>query len=625
MSVITHVEAKSLRGKIFRTLVILALVIGGGTMVFPFLLMVGGALRSDMDAADMGIVPEYLVNDQELVRKFLETKYNYRVSYMNQARLMQDYSFEQASVPMEFPGQRVRDLGNFVAETVIPPHWWTLGGIEYFRHLVPKNLYRLVDRLHQRYNNDLHALGVDMGIPLSRWRQFFFPSPDWADPRYDYHPAPYVEEYFALLEERPLAERYFVSLSGRFLENIVASKYGLDETDEYNAAHVRQIDSFENFSLPRRVPGTDEPTLREEWILFVHEALNANFVRFEGPVSEYRQFLQKKYGDVNLLAERWKEQELTSFEKVSLPDEKVWMFGNQQQDFHEFIVGLPPERLYLVGPEYAWQDWLKTKWGDVASLNVAHGKGYDFFADAKIPMAELETQYALENAGNLRWRYATRNFKNVFDEILFQGRPLINTLIYVASCIVLALILMPLAAYALSRFSPPGTWRFILIFMATMAFPPMVGMIPQFLILRKLSLLNTFVALVLPIIVNGYLIFLLKGFFDSLPQHLYEAACIDGASETRMFLEITMALSKPILAVVTLQTFNLAWISFMYPLIVCPKPEMHVLAVWLHQFQENASTPLVFASILVTSIPTLLIFLFTQRTIMRGIAVPAEK
>jgi len=130
---------------------------------------------------------------------------------------------------------------------------------------------------------------------------------------------------------------------------------------------------------------------------------------------------------------------------------------------------------------------------------------------------------------------------------------------------------------------------------------------------------------VLPVIVNGYLVFLLKGFFDSLPQHLYDAALIDGASELRMFWEITMSLSKPILAVVALQTFNMAWLSFMYPLLVCPREEMHVLAVWLYDFQQQAPTSTVFASILITSIPTLLIFILTQRTIMRGIAVPAEK
>ncbi|MBT6149097.1 MAG: carbohydrate ABC transporter permease, partial [Gemmatimonadetes bacterium] len=73
------------------------------------------------------------------------------------------------------------------------------------------------------------------------------------------------------------------------------------------------------------------------------------------------------------------------------------------------------------------------------------------------------------------------------------------------------------------------------------------------------------------------------------------------------------------------QTFNIAWLMFLYPLLVCPDPSMHVLAVWLSEFQQEAPSAAVFASILIVSVPTMTVFLVTQRTIMRGIAVPAEK
>jgi multiple sugar transport system permease protein len=195
----------------------------------------------------------------------------------------------------------------------------------------------------------------------------------------------------------------------------------------------------------------------------------------------------------------------------------------------------------------------------------------------------------------------------------------------VALALLLSLTLQPLAAYALSRFTPPGTWKFILIFMATMAFPPMVAFIPQFLIIKHLDLMNTFIALVMPIAINGYLIFLLKGFFDSIPKDLYEAAIIDGASEITIFWKITMSLSKPILAIVALNTFRMAWMNFMYPLMICPREDMRVLAVWINQFQRSAPTSAIFASILLASVPTMIVFLFTQKTIMKGIAVPSEK
>jgi len=95
--------------------------------------------------------------------------------------------------------------------------------------------------------------------------------------------------------------------------------------------------------------------------------------------------------------------------------------------------------------------------------------------------------------------------------------------------------------------------------MLTMAFPPMVTQIPVFLMLRKLHLLNTFAALILPGLANGYSIFLLKGFFDGLPKELYEAAELDGASETQMFTRICLPMSTPVLAVIGLGAFTHAY------------------------------------------------------------------
>ena len=84
----------------------------------------------------------------------------------------------------------------------------------------------------------------------------------------------------------------------------------------------------------------------------------------------------------------------------------------------------------------------------------------------------------------------------------------------------------------------------------------MVTQIPVFLMLREFNMLNTFWALILPGLGNGYSIFLLKGFFDSLPQEPYESASIDRVGEFRIFWQITMSLSKPIPAVITLNTFT---------------------------------------------------------------------
>jgi ABC-type glycerol-3-phosphate transport system permease component len=106
---------------------------------------------------------------------------------------------------------------------------------------------------------------------------------------------------------------------------------------------------------------------------------------------------------------------------------------------------------------------------------------------------------------------------------------------------------------------------------------------------------------------------------------LYEAAEIDGFSEMRMFFQITLALSKPILAVVALGAFTAAYTMFLYALIVCPRPDMWLLSVWLFQFQQQSNSSTVFASILIAAIPTLVVFLLCQNIIMRGIVIPTEK
>lgn len=625
MSVLTRIERKGWKGRFFQLFVLTCLIIGGATMLYPFLIMLAGSLRSEMDAAQMSLLPRYLISQEALTRKFLEVKYHHSVSTMNELRRQQDFSFAQATVPDKIRPQRIADLKAFVAETTVPHHWWGLGGTNMHRRTTSTNKHRLVQRVEAAYDGNLHRLSEDLGLVLRRWRDVEMRWPDWTSPRFSYQPSPFYHSYFDLLRDRPLAERAFVSVTGAFITNIVMPKYGKSSVDPYNQAHRQTIDGYAQLSLPPTVPGPDQPVLREEWIAFVRDMLNVSFVRTTVPDARYQAFLQDKYTTVGRLEQAWQVADVGDFNAIALPGDQDWIPAAQRLDYRAFLKTLSPEQWYLVGPEYAWGDWLQRRYESLAELRRTHDADYPTWASAAIPMDQLERAYVAEHAGSLRWEYATSNFRDVIDEVVFQGRPFLNTMIFVILSLLLTLTLQPLAAYAMSRFDPPGTWRIILILMATMAFPPMVGLIPQFLILRKLHLLNTFIALVLPVIVNGYLVFLLKGFFDSLPKHLYEAALVDGASELRMFWAITMALSKPILAVVALQTFNIAWMAFLTPLLVCPDESMHVLAVWLYQFQQEAPTPAVFASILVTSIPTLLLFVVTQRTIMRGIAVPAEK
>jgi len=223
----------------------------------------------------------------------------------------------------------------------------------------------------------------------------------------------------------------------------------------------------------------------------------------------------------------------------------------------------------------------------------------------------------------------TKNYRMVFSYLFTKGRAATNTIILVFLSVFTALTVNPLAAYVLARYKLSFTSSILLFCLATSAFPAEVSMIPSFLLLRDLGFLNTFAALVLPGAASGFSIFLLKGFFESLPRELYEAAEIDGAGEIRKFLMITVPLSAPILAVTALGAFTAAYTGYMWAFVVCQKEEIWTLMVWLFQFQQSqagsGNSSVGMAALVVASIPTFLVFLFCQKIIMRGIIVPSMK
>jgi multiple sugar transport system permease protein len=221
--------------------------------------------------------------------------------------------------------------------------------------------------------------------------------------------------------------------------------------------------------------------------------------------------------------------------------------------------------------------------------------------------------------------FLTRNYVMVIDYIVLHGRAVFVTVIFILAVILTHLIVNPLCAYSLSRYNLRYSYKVLLFLLATMAFPAEVTMIPNFLMLKNFHMLNTFWALILPGMASGFSIFLLKGFFDSLPRELYEAGLIDGASEARMFWKITIPLSKPIFAVIALQSFTSAYGAFMFALLVCQNPKMWTIMVWLYELQITAPKYVTMAALTVAALPTLLVFIFAQNIIMRGIILPSYK
>ena len=305
--------------------------------------------------------------------------------------------------------------------------------------------------------------------------------------------------------------------------------------------------------------------------------------------------------------------------------------GSTVKDLYRKFI-LRPEnaagRTLTVTPEHsrAWVKFLKAKYkNDIKSLNRSWSLIYSDWNRISPPFAEYEWFNVLDNRKLLIKEYLKRNYIMVFDTILTNGFAARNTLIYCALAVLASLLVNPLCAYGLSRFKMPPAYKILLFLMLPMAFPAMVLGIPRFLLIKNLGLLNTFAALILPSMANGYMIFLLKGFFDSLPHELFESAELDGASEWTIFWHIAMGLSTPILSVLALNTFTAAYGNFMMAFLLCQDKSMWTMMVYLYQLQQNSSQAVGFAALIIAAIPTLLVFIFCQNIIIKGIVVPSEK
>ena len=408
------------------------------------------------------------------------------------------------------------------------------------------------------------------------------------------------------------------------------AKYG--SLAALNAAHARGYRDIESVPLPRAAP-THNLAYARDWTAFVRERADADALKLMSACrAEYVAFLSKRYpaadGGLDLgalntahLARHGGTEDI--YPPVSAPDDgagrRDWI------DFARLEVSPRHVRVDVEREADAWHAFLRETHGTVEALNGRYGLLYTAFDEVRVD--HLTNDYIDFRAN--RWaifrELAGRNYVMVLDVMLYNGRAILNTLIYCLLAIATALTVNPIAAYAMSRFRLPTTYKIILVLMLTMAFPPMVMGIPNFLLLKRLNLLNTFWALVLPAAADGYFIFLLKGFFDSLPKELFECATLDGASEARIFRSVAMALSKPIMAVIALNAFNHAYRNFMLAFIVCQDHSMWTMMVHIYQLMQRSSQGVGFAALVIAAVPTFLVFVFCQKIIIRGIVVPTEK
>lgn len=217
------------------------------------------------------------------------------------------------------------------------------------------------------------------------------------------------------------------------------------------------------------------------------------------------------------------------------------------------------------------------------------------------------------------------NYKKLFEELNFLVY-LKNTLIVVAIFFI-GLLFNAMAGYAFGKFKFPGKKFLFYMVLATMMIPSQVTMIPVYLILNKMGLINTMLGIVLPGLVGAFNIFLFKQFMGGVPNELMEAARIDGAGEYYIFFKLIIPISKPILAVQGILTFIAGWNNFLWPLIIANDEKFYTLSVGLSllkgQNVTNFALQMAGASIMV--VPIMIIFCIFQKHIMEGFVTSGIK
>jgi len=189
------------------------------------------------------------------------------------------------------------------------------------------------------------------------------------------------------------------------------------------------------------------------------------------------------------------------------------------------------------------------------------------------------------------------------------------------------LLLASLAGYSLSKFRYAGRGVLFLLILSTMMLPLEVTMVPLFLIVKKLDWPNTYAGLIVPFLVEGFGVFLMRQYLQSIPNELIEAARIDGASEFRIYAQIVMPLCKPALAALGVFTFREAWDMYIWPLIIVTKDSLRTLPLGISLFMSSFGTAWdqLMAVAAIGTLPMILLFFFLQRSFIQGIAISGLK
>lgn len=216
-----------------------------------------------------------------------------------------------------------------------------------------------------------------------------------------------------------------------------------------------------------------------------------------------------------------------------------------------------------------------------------------------------------------------QNYFETFRQIPF-GRFYLNSLIVATGTVLLQILTASLAAFAFARLRFWGRETIFLLYLATLMIPFQVTMIPNYIVIaRFLQWRDTYQALILPSAFSAFSTFLLRQYFKGIPLDLDEAARMDGAGSFRLWWQVIMPLSGPVLATLAIFNFQASWNDFLWPLIITSKETMRTIPIGLASFQGQYQTEwhLLMAGAVIALLPVLVIYVLGQNWFVRGITL----
>jgi alpha-1,4-digalacturonate transport system permease protein len=222
--------------------------------------------------------------------------------------------------------------------------------------------------------------------------------------------------------------------------------------------------------------------------------------------------------------------------------------------------------------------------------------------------------------------FATGNYTELFSRFNF-ARYLWNSVFITVVATLITVLFNSMAAFALAKYKFRGRMAVFLLIIATLMIPPTINLVPIFLVVSKLGLVNSPWGVIWPAVATPTGVFLLRQYMLTIPDDLLDAARMDHASEWRVYWRIVMPLSAPAIAVLTIFSVMWRWNEFLWPLIVLTRSEQFTLQLALNSFQGELQTNWshLLAMTVLTLLPITLVFAFLQKYITTGIAQSGVK